>query len=348
MKKLFAIVALVMSATAWAATAIPPLNGQWVVDTTGSLSKTQINDLSIKASKIAESTGSVAVALLTNSTNGENIDDFAMRVAETWHPGKAGVDRAVVLVIAKADRKMAIKTTRNTGILYTDARTKATLNLLKEPLRNGSYAGAINTFYDDSAKYLVPDKLSTPVVAPAVAQSESSNFWYWVFGGGLFAICIGIAGMWWRSIVKERERQERLELEREAAEAREAERRARRQEELRRSHEESLKRAAPFVNAAAATTLASEASRVFRDKPKVQPKPATTPSVTPARKRYDDTPAVIPVPVPTSSYSSSSSRDDDDSWSRSSSSYSASSSWSSSDSSSSSSSFDGGGSSSDW
>jgi uncharacterized membrane protein YgcG len=248
------------------------------------------------------------------------------------------------LVIAKNDKKWAIKTSRNTGVTLTDVRTKVTLNKMGAYLKDhkGDFAGAIGVFYSEIEPFIKADTLSpapTPVATAEQDSSWSTMLWvFGVFGAVGAAIVIGI---WWK-VQREKAEAERLRLEQEAE--LEAEREYR--EMLRRSENEARRAA----QAAAAVTVA--AANPWPRKSYKQPVSTVEPTKKRVVERVRDT-TIVPVVTTVPTYSSRRD-DDDDSYSRRSSSYSSSSSsdsyssWDSSSSSSSSSSFDGGGSSSSF
>jgi uncharacterized protein len=59
-----------------------------------------------------DSTSNQVVVLTITSLEGEEIEPYAIRVAETWKLGKKGKDNGVLLVVAKDDRKVRIEVGR--------------------------------------------------------------------------------------------------------------------------------------------------------------------------------------------------------------------------------------------
>ncbi|MGB5695285.1 MAG: TPM domain-containing protein, partial [Polyangiales bacterium] len=87
---------------------VPKLSGR-VNDYANLISPTaeaQIEDLS---SKLEQDKGAQVVVLTIDSLDGEPLEEYSHRVAETWRLGRAGQDDGVLLLIAKNDRKMRLE-----------------------------------------------------------------------------------------------------------------------------------------------------------------------------------------------------------------------------------------------
>jgi len=324
---------------------IPALNER-VVDATNTLTKEQKASLNQKSDILDKMTGTVAIALMVNSAGEEGIDDYAQRVAETYHPGHAGDDRGVVLVIAKNDKKWAIRTTRNTGQTLTDVQSKQVLNKMGAYVKEhkGDFAGAMTVYFASIEPFIQRPVVPDAPVATVTPVVEEDHTVAYVASGALALILAGLGIAYWVRV--QREEAERLEAERQEAlreyESRQERERQRQRERIAEHEANKKNHVANGVVAGAAIAYTASSYTTPKQTPKKQ-----APVSKPAAKRSDDyTPVIVPVPVSTSSWSS---RDDDSSSSRSSwSDSSPSSSSSSYDSSSSSSSYDGGGSSSSF
>jgi uncharacterized protein len=56
-----------------------------------------------------EATGAQVAVLTIESLDGDPLEDFSLRVVETWELGRKGVDDGVLLLVARDDRKMRIE-----------------------------------------------------------------------------------------------------------------------------------------------------------------------------------------------------------------------------------------------
>src|SRR5512140_2228286 len=68
-----------------------------------------------------ERSDSTQIVLLTIPTlGGENLEEFSIKVAEAWKIGQKGVDNGVILLVAKAERKVRIEVGRGLEGKLTD------------------------------------------------------------------------------------------------------------------------------------------------------------------------------------------------------------------------------------
>ena len=68
-----------------------------------------------------ERSDSTQIVVLTVPTlGGENIEEFSIKVAESWKIGQKGVDNGVILLVAKAERKVRIEVGRGLEGKLTD------------------------------------------------------------------------------------------------------------------------------------------------------------------------------------------------------------------------------------
>ena len=68
-----------------------------------------------------ERSDSTQIVLLTIPTlGGENLEEFSIKVAESWKIGQKGVDDGVILLVAKAERKVRIEVGRGLEGKLTD------------------------------------------------------------------------------------------------------------------------------------------------------------------------------------------------------------------------------------
>ncbi len=103
------LLAWALPSLAWAQQAVIPPMDSPVVDTTGTLDAAQTQQLQQQALALQQRKGSQLQVLLVPSTQPETIEQYAVRAFETWKIGRKGVDDAVLLVVAKDDRKVRIE-----------------------------------------------------------------------------------------------------------------------------------------------------------------------------------------------------------------------------------------------
>jgi uncharacterized protein len=96
------------SALAAAQVSVPPLTGH-VTDLTGTLNEEQKATLEQTLTAFEARKGSQLAVLMVASTAPEEVEQFALRVAEQWKLGRKKIDDGAILVVAKNDRAMRIE-----------------------------------------------------------------------------------------------------------------------------------------------------------------------------------------------------------------------------------------------
>jgi uncharacterized protein len=83
-----------------------------VNDVAGILSSSTHAELESLLKSHEDSTSNQVVVLIISSLEGESMEEFSIKVAETWKLGQKGKDNGVLLLIAKEDRKVRIEVGR--------------------------------------------------------------------------------------------------------------------------------------------------------------------------------------------------------------------------------------------
>lgn len=96
------------SALSAAQVAVPPLTGH-VIDQTGTLTAEQLATLEQTLAAFEARKGSQLAVLMVASSAPEEIEQYALRVAEQWKLGRKKIDDGAILVIAKNDRALRIE-----------------------------------------------------------------------------------------------------------------------------------------------------------------------------------------------------------------------------------------------
>lgn len=87
---------------------VPKLKGR-VNDYAGMLSSSTKNQLETVLSDLEQTDSTQIVVLTLPSLEGENIDEYAIRVADAWKIGRKKLDNGAILIISKNDRKLRIE-----------------------------------------------------------------------------------------------------------------------------------------------------------------------------------------------------------------------------------------------
>ena len=108
---------------AFADVAVPPLSGR-VVDQTGTLSSGDVAALTQTLKNLEARKGSQVAVLIVPTTAPETIEQYSLRVAETWKIGRKKIDDGALLVVAKDDRRLRIEVGYGLEGALTDVTTK--------------------------------------------------------------------------------------------------------------------------------------------------------------------------------------------------------------------------------
>ena len=102
---------------------IPPLKAR-VTDLTSTFTADQRTALEQKLAAFEAQKGSQIAVLLVPTTQPETVEQYAVRVQESWKLGRKGIDDGVLMVVAKNDRKLWIEVGYGLEGSLTDATTK--------------------------------------------------------------------------------------------------------------------------------------------------------------------------------------------------------------------------------
>jgi uncharacterized protein len=168
------LVLLLLLGTQWAAAAVlpvPALTGR-VVDTTGTLSGAEQAALEVKLAELEERKGSQIVVLLVPTTRPEAIEQFSIRVVDSWKPGRKGIDDGVLLLVAKDDRELRIEVGYGLEGAIPDATANRIIDEFILPyFRADDFAGGIAAGVDRLIGLVDGETLPEPVQSPGPADS---------------------------------------------------------------------------------------------------------------------------------------------------------------------------------
>lgn len=99
---------------------VPYLTGR-VVDLAGILSRETIDTIEAKLAAHEQATSNQVAVLIIPSLQGETIEEYSIRVAETWKLGQKEKDNGVLLLVAVEDRKLRIEVGDGLEGTLTDA-----------------------------------------------------------------------------------------------------------------------------------------------------------------------------------------------------------------------------------
>ena len=179
---------LVLSPLAWTQTpvAIPPLDAP-VVDTTGTLDAAQRRHLEQQARDLQQRKGSQLQVLMVATTQPETIEEYTQRAFDKWQLGRKGVDDAVLVVVAKDDRRVRIQPGYGLEGAIPDITAGRVIQEYMAPrFRQGDYGGGLVDATAVLVRLIEGEALPAPIADHrATDGAGNEGFGDWMFA--LFA-----------------------------------------------------------------------------------------------------------------------------------------------------------------
>jgi uncharacterized protein len=145
---LLCIFLLLASALAWAETPVPALNAR-VTDLTNTLDAASKQALEGKLAALEQARGAQVAVLIVAGTQPESIEQYALRVAETWKLGRKGIDDGALLLVAKDERALRIEVGYGLEGAIPDAVAKRIIAEIIVPrFKAGDFAGGVSAGVD--------------------------------------------------------------------------------------------------------------------------------------------------------------------------------------------------------
>ncbi len=152
---------------------VPPLTGR-VVDQADILSPSTENAITALLAAHEDSTSNQVAVLTIPSLEGEAIEDFSIRVAETWGLGAAENDNGVLLLVALNDREMRIEVGLGLEGDLTDAAAGRIIRGEMRPrFREGDFDGGVLV-----GVQRIVGTIEGTYTPPETSEEEMPPFWF--------------------------------------------------------------------------------------------------------------------------------------------------------------------------
>ena len=146
-----------------------------VTDLTGTLTAQQQASLEEKLASFESRKGSQIAVLVLPTVQPESIEQFGIRLADSWKVGREKPDDGLILIVAKDDREMRIEVGRGLEGAVPDALASRIIHETIAPLfKQGDFYGGINAGLDQLIRVIDGEPLPEPDQA-----------WHPSGGGGL-------------------------------------------------------------------------------------------------------------------------------------------------------------------
>lgn len=149
---------------------IPPLKAR-VTDLTQTLTPDQQSQLESKLTAFELEKGSQIAVLIVASTKPEEIEQYAIRVVDTWKLGREKQDDGILVLVAKNDHRMRIEVGQGLEGPIPDLIAKRIITEVMTPsFKQGDFYGGIDNAVDNLMGLISGEKL-----APPPPQNKASN-----------------------------------------------------------------------------------------------------------------------------------------------------------------------------
>ena len=189
-KALLLACALGWSALAAAQVPAPPLTGH-VTDQTGTLTAEQKATLEQTLTAFEARKGSQLAVLMVASTAPEQVEQFALRVAEKWKLGRKKVDDGAILVVAKDDRAVRIEVGYGLEGALNDLTSKRIISETILPrFKAQDFYGGITAGVAQMIRVIDGEPLPEPSNAPARSVGSLQQY-----APVLFILALAVGGV---------------------------------------------------------------------------------------------------------------------------------------------------------
>ncbi|HXG53243.1 MAG TPA: TPM domain-containing protein [candidate division Zixibacteria bacterium] len=172
--RLACLLAAAISPCAAAALEVPPLRGR-VNDLAGMLPPERIARLEQRLAAFESETGHQVAVLTIPSLEGDDLESFSIRVAESWKIGQKGFDNGAILLVARDDRKLRIEVGYGLeGVIPDAIASRIVRETIVPRFRRNDFAGGIEAGVEEILRAARGEKLPD---APRRSAPENGSAW---------------------------------------------------------------------------------------------------------------------------------------------------------------------------
>jgi uncharacterized protein len=187
-RSIAAVAVLLLSPPAAADLEVPYLAGR-VNDLANMIGEDLENRLDVRLGQLEADTGAQVAVLTIPGLEGESIEDFSMRVVETWQLGRADVDDGVLVLVARDDRLVRIEIGYGLEGALTDAQSHRIIRSLMTPrFRAGDFDGGVDAAVGAIESAIRGEPLPLPDRQPAGDVGTNPPDLGWLFMLALFGL----------------------------------------------------------------------------------------------------------------------------------------------------------------
>jgi uncharacterized protein len=133
---------------------------------------------------LEEETGAQVAVLTIPSLEGDPLEDFSIRVVETWKLGRAEADNGVLILVARDERRMRIEIGYGLEGVLTDAQSGRIIDGLMAPrFREGDFNGGIGAAVEAVSAAIRGEPVNLPERrAQSSGVNPASFIFFLIFG----------------------------------------------------------------------------------------------------------------------------------------------------------------------
>ena len=178
---------LIVMAGTLRATEVPFLTGR-VNDEAGILSPETTGHLNALLRAHEDSTSNQVVVLTVPSLEGEGVESFSMRVADSWKIGQKGRDNGVLLLVSRDDRNVRIEVGQGLEGSLPDITCGMIIRHEIIPrFKQGDYDAGVT-----AGVLAILDAIGGSYVASDSEQLGTDDLFGRLMGGGIFLVVVGL------------------------------------------------------------------------------------------------------------------------------------------------------------
>lgn len=135
----------------------------YVVDGAELLSTADESQLTARLADLERRKGSQLVVLVVRSTAPEQIEQYGIRLARAWQPGRKGINDGAILIVAVDDRAVRLEVGRGLeGAIPDVYANRITDDIIVPRFRDGDFAGGIAAGVEATVRLIDGEPLPAP------------------------------------------------------------------------------------------------------------------------------------------------------------------------------------------
>lgn len=192
MKTILALLLLCLFPTVGAALDVPPLKAH-VNDYAHILSPAAVQKIEAELTAFESSDSTQIVVLTIPSLEGENLEEYSIKVADAWKIGQKGKDNGAILLISKGDRKIRIEVGRGLEGTLTDLLSGRIIrNEMAPRFKQGDFDGGVEAGVSAIISVVKGEYTATPQEAQQGKKGSPRLMTLLIF---LFVACIVLGAL---------------------------------------------------------------------------------------------------------------------------------------------------------